>query len=83
MGLLTWASVGFTPAGYASAGTTPTVGECGLGRWVALSGFAVLGGHGGRIGEDPAESFELLDAGKVDRDTAASSARLGDIDEGS
>ena len=55
----------------------------GNGSVVELSGFAVLGGRRGRIGEDVAESFEFLDAGKVDGDTAASSARLGDIDEGS
>ena len=57
--------------------------NAGMARWVALSGFAVLGGQRGRIGEDAAKSFEFLDAGKVDGDTAASSARLGDIDEGS
>ena len=54
----------------------------GNGLWIDLSGFSVLGGQGGRIGEDAAKSLEFLDAGKVDGDTAASSARLGDIDEG-
>jgi hypothetical protein len=50
---------------------------------IDLSGFSVLGGQCGRLGEDAAKSLEFLDAGKVDGDTAASSARLGDIDEGS
>ena len=57
--------------------------QCGNGSVLDLSSFSVLGGQCGRIGEDAAKSFEFLDAGKVDGDTAASSARLGDIDEGS
>ena len=54
----------------------------GNGSMVDLSGFSVLGGQCGRVGEDAAKSLEFLDAGKVDGDTAASSARLSDIDEG-
>jgi hypothetical protein len=44
----------------------------GNGSVVDLSGFAVLGGQCGRIGEEAAESLEFLDAGKVDGDKAAS-----------